>query len=216
MKKTAKLVTAILCSAVLLSACGKEDAAETSSVFEPIESTEGSQEAAPQEASAQEENQPEEASSEADQPAEVQSETAPSEQAAQADDAAPVTYEDADGFMGSFLLSSDRDKIDTTDEYGVFYRVVYQTSLEGDELTACGSMDYRNDKDQDPITITSDETHIFKVDDSTVYVMDGAESGRNEVSKEEFADLLNNLKDSGVFFEVEISGGVVKTATIIS
>ncbi len=129
---------------------------------------------------------------------------------------APVSYEDADGFMGSFLLSSDRDKIGTTDEFGVLYKVVYQASLDGDELTVCGSMDYRNSKDQDPITITDDQTHIFKVTDSTVYVMDGAESGKNNVSKEEFAGLLDKLKDSGVFLEVEVSDGVVATATIIS
>ena len=46
--------------------------------------------------------------------------------------------------MSSFLLSTERDKIDTTNEYGTFYRVVYEASLEGNELIACGSMDYRN------------------------------------------------------------------------
>ncbi len=89
---------------------------------------------------------------------------------ASGDSPAPVEYETADGFMGSFLLSSDRDKIDTTSDYGVLYRVVYQAPLKGDDLTACGSMDYRNSKDQDPITISSDVTHVFKVDDNTVYM----------------------------------------------
>ncbi len=42
---------------------------------------------------------------------------------------APVEYETADGYMGSFLLASDRDKIDTTNEYGVFYKVVYSASF---------------------------------------------------------------------------------------
>ena len=32
------------------------------------------------------------------------------------------------------------------------------------------------------------------------------------ISKEEFAELLESRKDSGMFFEVEISGGTVKTA----
>lgn len=53
--------------------------------------------------------------------------------------------------MSSFLLSAERDKIDTTNEYGTFYRVIYEASLEGDELIACGSMDYRNSMDQDSI-----------------------------------------------------------------
>ena len=113
--------------------------------------------------------------------------------------------------MSSFLLASDRDRIDTTNEYGVFYRIVYEASLEGDELRACGSMDYRNFKGQDSITISSDLTHIFKVDDNTVY-MKGTEEGDKTISKEEFAELLESRKNSGMFFEVELSGGVVKTA----
>ncbi len=124
---------------------------------------------------------------------------------------APIELETADGFMGSFLLASDRGLIDTTNEYGVFYRVVYEASLKGDELTACGSMDYRNFKDQDPITISSDLTHVFKVDDNTVY-RKGTEEGDKNISKEEFAELLESRKNSGMFFEVEISGGTVKTA----
>ncbi len=126
---------------------------------------------------------------------------------------APVEYETADGFMGSFLLSSDRDKIDTTNDYGVFYRVIYKASINGDELTACGSMDYRNSKDQDPVTISSDVTHVFKVNDSTVYLK-GGEEGTETVTKEEFAGYLDSRKDSGMYFEVEISGGVVTTAEI--
>ena len=46
----------------------------------------------------------------------------------------PVEYETSDGFMASFLLSSDRDKIGTTNDYGVFYRVVYEASLSDDAL----------------------------------------------------------------------------------
>ena len=126
---------------------------------------------------------------------------------------APVEYETADGVMGSFLLASDRDKIDTTNDYGVLYRVVYKATLEGDELTACGSMDYRNSKDQDPITISSDVTHVFKVDDNTVYLK-GGEGGEETVSKEEFAGYLDSRKDSGMYFEVEVSGGTVRTAQI--
>ena len=72
-------------------------------------------------------------------------------------------------------------------------------------------MDYRNFKDQDSITISSDLTHIFKVDDHTEY-RKGTEVGDQIISKEEFAELLESRKNSGMFFEVEISGGVVKTA----
>ena len=135
--------------------------------------------------------------------------------AAGGDAQAPTEYETSDGFMGSFLLASDRDKIDTTNDYGVLYRVVYKASIEGDELIACGSMDYRNFKDQDPITISSDVTHIFKLDENTVYQKQG-EGDLETLTKEEFADYLGSRKDSGMYFEVEISGGVVKTVQILS
>ncbi len=124
---------------------------------------------------------------------------------------APIEYETADGFMRSFLLASQRDLIGTTNDLGEFYRVIYAASLEGNELTVCGSMDYRNFKDQDTIYITDDLTHIFKVDDSTVY-RKGTETGNVTIQKEEFAELLESRKNSGMFLEVEVGGGVVKSA----
>ncbi len=188
MKKRKAVVLIILCVAALLSACGKEKTAEPSA---PVGMAETETASLP------------DASDQAEQP----NGPAPSEDKP----SAPVELETADGFMSSFLLASDRDLIDTTNDYGVFYRVVYEASLQGDELTACGSMEYRNFKDQDPITISSDLTHIFKVDDNTVY-RKGTEEGDKTISKEEFAELLESRKNSGMFFEVEISGGVVQTA----
>lgn len=188
MKKKKTVVLTIVCLAMLLAACGKGKTAEPSS---PVETMKAEMAALPGVT-----NQSEQVT-----------DISPSEDSA----SAPVEYETADGFMSSFLLASDRDLIDTTNEYGVFYRIVYEASLEGDELRACGSMDYRNFKGQDSITISSDLTHIFKVDDHTVY-RKGTEVGDKTISKEEFAELLESRKNSGMFFEVEISGGVVKTA----
>ncbi len=188
MKKGKTVILTILCLTMLLSACGKGKTAEPSS---PVETTEAETASLPDTS-----NQPEQVTDT------TSSEDEPS---------APVEYETADGFMSSFLLASDRDLIDTTNDYGVFYRIIYEASLEDDELRACGSMDYRNFKDQDPISISSDLTHIFKVDDNTEY-RKGTEAGDQIISKEEFAELLESRKDSGMFFEVEISGGTVKTA----
>ena len=188
MKKGKAVVLTILCLTMLLSACGKGKTAEPSS---PVETTEAETASLPDTS-----NQPEQVTDT------TSSEDEPS---------APVEYETADGFMSSFLLASDRDLIDTTNDYGVFYRIIYEASLEDDELRACGSMDYRNFKDQDSITISSDLTHVFKVDDHTEY-RKGTEVGDQIISKEEFAELLESRKNSGMFFEVEISGGVVKTA----
>ena len=188
MKKRKAVALIILCVAALLSACGKGKPAEPSS---PVETAEAEAVLLPD--TSKQSGQLNDTSF---------SDSAPS---------APVEYETADGFMSSFLLASDRDLIDTTNDYGVFYRVVYEASLEDDELRACGSMDYRNFKGQDPITISSDQTHIFKVDGNTVY-RKGTEIGDQTITKEEFAGLLESRKNSGMFFEVEISGGVVKTA----
>ena len=188
MKKGKAVVLTVLCLTMLLSACGKGKTAEPSS---PVETTEAETASLPDTS-----NQPEQVTDT------TSSEDEPS---------APVEYETADGFMSSFLLASDRDLIDTTNDYGVFYRIIYEASLEDDELRACGSMDYRNYKDQDSITISSDLTHVFKVDDHTEY-RKGTEVGDQIISKKEFTELLESRKNSGMFFEVEISGGVVKTA----
>lgn len=182
------VVLIILCLTTLLSACGKGKVTEPTTPVEPIEAETTSVPGTLQ-----------------------QSEQLNDISSSEGNPSAPVEYETADGFMGSFLLASDRELIDTTNDYGVFYRVVYEASLEDNELRACGSMDYRNFKDQDSITISSDLTHIFKVDDNTVY-RKGTEAGDQTISKEEFAELLEIRKNSGMFFEVEISGGVVKTA----
>ena len=188
MRKRKAVVLIILCLTTLLSACGKGKTTEPSSSVEQIATETTSMPDILQ----QHEQMNDISSSESD----------PS---------APVEYETADGFMSSFLLASDRELIDTTNDYGVFYRVVYEASLEDDELRACGSMDYRNFKDQDSITISSDLTHVFKVDDNTVY-RKGTEVGDQTITKEEFAELLEIRKNSGMFFEVEISNGVLKTA----
>jgi len=188
MRNRKAVVLIILCLTILLSACGKGKTTEPSSPVEPVET-----ETTSMPDILQQHEQMNIISS---------SESTPS---------APVEYETADGFMSSFLLASDRELIDTTNDYGVFYRVVYEASLEDDELRACGSMDYRNFKDQDSITISSDLTHVFKVDDNTVY-RKGTEVGDQTITKEEFAELLEIRKNSGMFFEVEISNGVLKTA----
>ena len=188
MGKRKAVVLIILCLTILLSACGKGKTTEPSSPVEPVET-----ETTSMPDILQQHEQMNDISS---------SESNPS---------APVEYETADGFMSSFLLASDRELIDTTNDYGVFYRVVYEASLEDDELRACGSMDYRNFKYQDSITISSDLTHVFKVDDNTVY-RKGTEVGDQTITKEEFAELLEIRKNSGMFFEVEIRNGVLKTA----
>ncbi|MCR5487617.1 MAG: hypothetical protein K6F35_08815 [Lachnospiraceae bacterium] len=222
MKKIKRFIPLLICVTVLLSACGKEKAeeaaAQTQNQEEPAAGETAVMKLVPEPIenempAAEETNGGDEPDGTAvqDGPAD----TADTGTTASGEASAPAEYETSDGFMGSFLLASDRDMIDTTNEYGVLYRVVYQASIEGDGLIACGSMDYRNFKDQDPLTISSDLTHIFKIDENTVFQKQG-EAELETISKEEFAGYLDSRKDSGMYFEVEISGGVVKTALISS
>ena len=216
MKKKKVIVPVLLCVAALMAACGGEKEVETSSIFEEME-IENQAEGQTEEQQDQSEEQKVQSEGQQDQSEEQQDQSEelpdqPDQQVAEVS-SAPVENETADGFMGSFLLASDRDKIDTTNEYGVLYRVIYEASIEENELIACGSMDYRNFKDQDPITISSDVKHIFKVDDNTEYLKDG-EEGTETLSKDDFAGLLDSRKDSGMYFEVEISSGVVKTVRL--
>ena len=67
--------------------------------------------------------------------------------------------------------------------------------------------------EQDSITISSDLKHIFKADDNTVYLKGGEESTET-VSKEEFAELLDSRKNSGMFLGIETKNGVVTTAEL--
>ena len=123
-----------------------------------------------------------------------------------------VTHKHVDHLMGIIWMVRMICQFMNHGEYqGEACIYSHEASLEEDELRACGSMDYRNFKGQDSITISSDLTHIFKVDDHTEY-RKGTEVGDQIISKEEFAELLESRKNSGMFFEVEISGGVVKTA----
>ncbi|MCR5403166.1 MAG: hypothetical protein K6E91_05005 [Butyrivibrio sp.] len=181
-----------LCAALILTACGSKKEADTTSIFEPIGDAAVSQ----QEAS--------DKSGEQDTASNDNGSSVPSEN------------ETADGFMGAYLQASDKDKIDTTNEAGVLYKVVYDAAIDGDDLIIYGAMDYRNDKGQDSMTVSSDLKHIFKVTDETVYQMVGGEAGAEAVSKEDFSEYLKNLIDSGLFLDIEVKDGVVVSASINS
>ena len=92
MKKRTAIVLIILCVAALLSACGKGKLAETAA---PVETTETETASLP------------DASIQTEQPNDTFS--------SESNLSAPVEYETADGFMSSFLLSSDRHLMEKQD-----------------------------------------------------------------------------------------------------
>ena len=129
---------------------------------------------------------------------------------------APKEAENADGVYGAYLKSSDESKIGTTDEYGLLYTVVYKSQLSEETLVLTGSMDYRNSREQDPISVSDDLMHVFTVNDSTVYQMIGGDAGPENVSLTEFAGYLEDCSDSGLYVEVEVKDGVAATVSISS
>ena len=128
----------------------------------------------------------------------------------------PEERETADGVYGAHMLASDRDKIGTTNDAGVFYDIVYQSTPWENELCIVGSMSYKNDREQDAISISDDLVHVFTVDDNTVYQLMGGENGAEVVSAEDFANYLKDLIDTGLYVEIEVKDGVVATASIAS
>ena len=122
--------------------------------------------------------------------------------------------EKSDGIYGSYLKTSDKDKVGKTDEYGLLYKVVYKSSLNGDTLNLVGTMDYRNTREQDPISVSDDLSHVFTINDKTVFQMNGGDNGPENVSMDEFAGYLKTCSDSGLYVEVEVKDGVAVTVSI--
>ena len=122
--------------------------------------------------------------------------------------------EKSDGIYGSYLKTSDKDKVGKTDEYGLLYKVVYKSSLNGDTLNLVGTMDYRNTREQDPISVSDDLSHVFTINDKTVFQMNGGDNGPENVSMDEFTGYLKTCSDSGLYVEVEVKDGVAVTVSI--
>lgn len=126
----------------------------------------------------------------------------------------PDEVETGDGVYSGYLRASDRNLIGTTNEYGIFYAIVYQAEASDGKIIISGSMDYRNDPAQDPMTVSDDLRHIFTMSDDITYEMRGGEDGAEVVSAEEFAGYLQSLSDSGLYLQVEVLDGKVVTASI--
>lgn len=127
---------------------------------------------------------------------------------------APEVKETSDGVYGAHMQFSDRDKIGTQNDVGVFYDIVYQSMLNENDLYIVGSMSYKNSKDQDAMFISDDQAHIFTIDGNTEFEMRGGESGAEKVTVQEFTDYLTELMDTGLYLEIEVENGTVKVASI--
>ena len=135
-----------------------------------------------------------------------------------ADDTAGLTEvaETSDGIYGTYLRAGDKDQIGTTDDNGLLNVIAYETSAEGDKLLIFGSMNYKNDRAQDPISVSDDEKHVFDVNDDTVFRLCGGAADPEVIDRTDFALKLQELADSGLYLEIEVSGGVIVQADLCS
>ena len=139
-----------------------------------------------------------------------------------ADDTSPADYgvpeaaETTDGIYSTYLRASDRDLIGKLDDDDMLYVIAYDTSAEGNKLLVFGSMNYKNVREQDPISVSDDEKHVFDVTDDTEFSLSGGVEDPRIVTADEFAKQLQEQSDSGLYLELEVSGGVVVKAMIAS
>lgn len=125
-----------------------------------------------------------------------------------------VEFNSADGFYYGYLQSSGQDKIGAANEDGVLYTIIYKAEILGDNLIIYGNFGYKNFQDQDTVSVSDKGIYSFTVTDDTTFQMAGGDQGPETVSKEEFQGYLNDLIDSQLYFEVEISETSAKTVTI--
>lgn len=117
-------------------------------------------------------------------------------------------------WMSGYLRASDRESAGEPDEYGVLQAIVYEAYIEDDVLTVKGVTNFRNDKAQDPVGMNDVEEASFIITDNTAFQMVGGENGADDVTKEEFAQYLKDLSDSGLLLDIQISGAQVVVAQI--
>lgn len=126
----------------------------------------------------------------------------------------PIEDEIYDCVLGATILDTGRDLIGTTNDVGVLYSVVYKGEFTDDGFTLYGSMDIKNFREQDPISVSDEQAHVFHTDGSTVYQMIGGEDGPEDVSREDFIANFNNCVKVGMYMEVEVKNGIATLVTI--
>ncbi len=115
-----------------------------------------------------------------------------------------------DGIYSASLWASEKSRVGTAG-------IIYQASIEGNELFLQGSLEYRKDGEwtPEPISLSEDITHTFILDDNTVYAASSGEDD-DKMTKDEFANYLSGLLDSGLGLDIKVNDGVVTRVSISS
>jgi len=137
------------------------------------------------------------------------SETVPEESSAETSGAGI-----ADGIYGGHLEYASRDLIGTKDENGNLCTIIYNIELEDSVLNVYGSMEYKNGADSNPVSVSEDTCHSFAIDENTVFKTINVSETDEEFDKSSFANLLFNFCDTGMYLQVETSGGVATTVSV--
>ncbi len=205
MKKKRMLLVVALCVAGMMTGCGSKNNATTENtesgntiVSETDDVTTGDSEEVVAENKTESEQE-----AESEQDTETESE--------ETSETAGVT-----GVISGVLEASGKDKIGETDAYGIVDPIIYDVTLENNTLTISGATNYRNYVEQDPISISDDETVSYTVTEDTVYVIYSGEADPEYMTQDEFAEYLTQVMDSGLSFEISVTDGVVTEASISS
>lgn len=115
-----------------------------------------------------------------------------------------------------YLMASNKDQSGEPDEYGMIQAIIYDGGFDGDTFTVYGTLNFKNDPDQDPIGMVPGDKNSFKVDDNTQYQLVGGEGGPEIITKDEFAQHFADCLDTGLYFEVQLVDGVATVVLISS
>ncbi|MBE5826663.1 MAG: hypothetical protein E7307_08505 [Butyrivibrio sp.] len=202
------LVTVMLIGVLALSGCGTASSVQEedeTALFESVTQTQEVNSENPDNS----DNSMEEVVPEA-----TESGATEAEVSTEAEETVATEEETSDGVWGATLMESDKDKIGTTNEYGLLYTVIYKGEFQDDSFAVYGALSYKNDPAQDTISVSDDVKHVFKTDENTVYQMIGGEDGPEDVTREEFIEHFGNCIKVGLYFEATVSNGVCSLVTI--
>ena len=127
------------------------------------------------------------------------------------------SYLDKDGkYLTSIIASQNGDFND------LGYASTYEFYVDGETNTLIvkGSLNYNEDIDDhdflESSTQMDNSTYTFKLDDNSILRSTGGVNEPHPYTIEEFNNLANEVKDSGLGIVIIVENGVVKSASIAS
>lgn len=128
-----------------------------------------------------------------------------------------ASYLEKDGkYLTSIIASQNGDFNDLG--YGSCYE--FYVDSDTNTLIVKGSLNYNENTDDHDFLESSTQmdnaTYTFKLDDNSILISTGGLNEQHPYTIEEFNNLANEVKDSGLGLVIVVENGVVKSASIAS